>query len=236
MVQNRRPVPPYEAFDELARLVVSEHSLDSVMTAIAEVGKRLLPAAVEVSVTLVRHGRAETVASTGPLAAQMDERQYTDGAGPCLSAAKDGDLILLPDAGADERWPEFAAAARERGVGSSLSVPVALPEPISAGLNLYSDRLAAFAPQDVELARTLAAYAAVTLANLHLFEAQRRVADHLERALESRGVIDQAKGILMAEHRCPADDAFAMLVELSQRTNRKLRDVAQALVDSTAVG
>ena len=225
--------PPHAAFDELSQMVVSNHSLDSVMTAIAEVGKRLLPSVTEVSVTLIRNGDAETVACTGTLALQMDERQYSDGVGPCLTAARTGEMVSLPDAGAAEQYPQFAAAARHQGVGSSLSVPVRLPDPISAGLNLYSNRQDGFPEQDVELARTLAAYAAVALANIHLYESQKRVAEHLERALATRGVIDQAKGILMGEHRCSADDAFQLLVDLSQRTNRRLRDVAQALVDRT---
>ncbi len=236
MRDDHQSQPPYEAFDELARLVVSDHSVDSVMTAIAEVGKRLLPGATEVSVTLLRGGEAETVASTGQLAVAMDERQYREGNGPCLAAAKEGQLISLPDAGAAARWPEYAAAARSNGVGSSLSIPVRLPEPISAGLNLYSDKSDAFPEHDVELARTLAAYAAVALANLHLYESQKLVADHLERALESRGVIDQAKGILMGQRRCTADEAFQLLVDISQDTNRKLRDVAQTLVHSTTTG
>jgi AmiR/NasT family two-component response regulator len=113
-----------------------------------------------------------------------------------------------------------------------LSVPVELPEPVSAGLNMYSDRKDGFPQHDVELARTLAAYAAVALTNVHLYDSQKRVAEHLQKALESRGVIDQAKGIVMGERRCSADDAFTVLVQLSQTSNRKLRDVAQALVDS----
>ncbi len=236
MSADRPAVPPYEAFDELSRLIVSDHSVDSVLTAVAEVGKRLLPTAAEISVTLVRGAAAETVATTGPLAVLMDERQYEGGAGPCLTAAKTGQLVEVSDAASAEQWPLFAAGAREHGVGSSLSVPVKLPEPISAGLNMYSLRKDGFAEPDVELARTLAAYAAAALANIHLFESQKRVAEHLERALESRGVIDQAKGIVMAEHRCTADQAFARLVEMSQRTNRKLREVAEELVKRTVDG
>lgn len=236
MSQDPGPLPPYEAFDELSRLVVSDHSLDSVMTAIAEVGKRLLPTAAEVSVTLVRDGVAETVATTGPLAVAMDERQYDDGAGPCLVAAAHGELVQVRDAPGDERWPQFAAAARAHGVGSSLSVPVQLPHPVSAGLNLYSADPGGFAEHDVELVRTLAAYAAVALSNLHLYESQKRVSEHLERALDSRGVIEQAKGILMGQQRCTADQAFELLVVASQRSNRRLRDIAQELVDKTGGG
>ena len=117
---------------------------------------------------------------------------------------------------------------------SSLSVPVKLPEPVGAAINLYSRQDAGFDPQVVELAQTLAGYAGVALANMHLYEAQAKVAEHLRIALESRAVIEQAKGVLMAERRVTADDAFQLLVGLSQDTNRKLRDVASALVERTA--
>ena len=86
--------------------------------------------------------------------------------------------------------PQFAAAAREHGVGSSLSVPVKLPDPISAGLNLYSDRPGGFGPQDVELARTLAAYAAVVALSLPEMILLRRVAAAIvERLLGDARII-----------------------------------------------
>ena len=231
--EDQDALPPQEAFDELARLVLSGHSIDSVMTAIAEISKRLLPAADEASVTFVRRGTASTVACTGPLALAMDERQYAGGQGPCLSAAASGELVQVQDAPSDARWPDYAAAG-EQGVLSSLSVPVKLPEPVGAAINLYSRRDAAFDAEAVELAETLAGYAGVALANMHLYEAQSQVAENLRIALESRAVIEQAKGILMAERRVSADDAFQLLVGLSQDTNRKLRDVAAALVERTA--
>lgn len=149
-----------------------------------------------------------SVASTGALSVLMDERQYDDGADPCLTAATSGELVHQSDAGSAGQWPLLAAAAREHGVGSSLGVPVTLPEPISAGLNLYSLLPDGFAEHDVELARTLAAYAAVALTTSTCTSRRSASLNHLERALESRGVIDQAKGILMAQRRCTADEAF----------------------------
>ena len=232
--EDQYALPPHEAFDQLARIVLSEHSIESVMTAIAEISKRLLPVADEVSVTFVRRGRAHTVACTGPLALAMDERQYAGQQGPCLTAAATGELVRAEDARNDGRWPTYATAAREHGVLSSLSVPVKLPEPVGAAINLYSRRDAAFGDPLVDLAQTLASYAGVALANMHLYEAQASVAENLRIALESRAVIEQAKGVLMAERRVSADDAFQLLVGLSQDTNRKLRDVAAALVERTA--
>jgi AmiR/NasT family two-component response regulator len=76
--------------------------------------------------------------------------------------------------------------------------------------------------------------AAVAMANSHLYDSQAALAHHMQTAMASRAVIEQAKGIVMGERHCSADEAFQLLVKLSQRTDRKLRDVAQALVDRAA--
>jgi len=80
------------------------------------------------------------------------------------------------------------------------------------------------------LAQTFAGYAAVALANAHLYDVTATLAQHLQAAMENRAVIEQAKGIVMAERHCTADEAFAILSKLSQDSNRKVRDVAAALV------
>jgi len=67
--------------------------------------------------------------------------------------------------------------------------------------------------------------------NMHLYESTREQAEHLDTAMKTRAVIEQAKGILMSQRRCDAEEAFALLAAASQRSNRKLRDIAQAIVD-----
>jgi AmiR/NasT family two-component response regulator len=71
---------------------------------------------------------------------------------------------------------------------------------------------------------------------MHLYEAQGRVAEQLQTAMRSRAAIEQAKGILMGARGCQADEAFDMLVKLSQDRNRKLRDVAQVIIDDATAG
>jgi AmiR/NasT family two-component response regulator len=66
---------------------------------------------------------------------------------------------------------------------------------------------------------------------MHLYQAQGQMAEQLQSAMQSRAVIEQAKGILMGDRRCDAEQAFNILVKLSQDSNRKLREVAQAVVD-----
>jgi len=102
---------------------------------------------------------------------------------------------------------------------------------VTAAPNIYSVDEHAIDEASVELAGMFAAYAGVALANMHLYEAPGQVAEQLQTAMHSRAVIEQAKGILMAQRRCSAEDAFTILIHLSQDTNRKLRDVAQALVE-----
>lgn len=227
-------VQPQDAFAELARITLSEQSLDTVMATIARLTKQTVPGAAEVSVTLVERNGAKAIASTGQLATDLDERQYERGYGPCLDSIAGGEPILIRDMGSDHRWRDWAALATERGAGSSLSIPVPVQREVMAALNIYSTDRDAFDEDSIELATTFSGYAGVALANMHLYQAQGQVAEQLQTAMQSRAVIEQAKGILMGARRCTAEEAFDILIQLSQDANRKLRDVAEALVDEAA--
>ena len=226
---------PQDPFAQLAKITLADHSVDRVMDKIAAPAKSTLQLNGEVSVTLVERSKASTVAQTGSLALELDERQYDRGYGPCLDSIDGGEAVLVRDMLTEQRWPDWAKSAAAVGAGSSLSIPVPLQREVSAALNIYSTDRDAFDDAAVELASTFAAYAGVALANMHLYAAQAQVAEHLQTAMHSRAVIEQAKGILMGQRRCTATDAFEILVRLSQHTNRKLRDVAEALVQD-AVG
>ena len=231
MTDRQQQTEPQDAFAELARITLADHSLDSVMDRIAVLAKTTLGLNGEVSVTLVERGKPSTVAQTGALAVELDERQYDRGYGPCLDSIDGGEPLIVSDMDDEPRWPDWAKSAAALGAGSSLSMPVPLQREVSAALNIYSLDRDAFDDAAVELASTFAAYAGVALANMHLYTAQGQVAEQLQQAMQSRAVIEQAKGILMGQRRCSAQEAFDLLVRLSQDTNRKLRDVAQALVD-----
>jgi GAF domain-containing protein len=222
---------PFDAFAELARIVLAEHSLESVMARIADITQRTVPGADEVSVTVVERGDAKTVAQTGPLALSLDERQYERGYGPCLDSIDGGEPVHIDSMRSDDRWPSWTVRAVEEGAESSLSIPVPLQREVDAALNIYSRTERGLDDRSVQLARTFAAHAGVALANIHLYESQSRVAEQLQHAMHARAVIEQAKGIIMGDRRCSAEEAFNLLVSISQDTNRKLRDVARALVD-----
>jgi transcriptional regulator with GAF, ATPase, and Fis domain len=231
---DRAPVDPRDAFAQLAALSFDDTSLDVMLERIAELAKLVIPGVAEASVSLVVHDKATTAAYTGRLALDLDETQYGRGYGPCLDAALGEEVREISDARSEQRWPGYTTAAIERGSLSSLSVPVPVREAVRGALNLYGIEAHAFDDEARQLARTFASYAAVAVHNLHLYESTRELAENLDLAMQHRAVIEQAKGILMSQRRCTATEAFNLLAAASQRSNRKLRDIAQGIVDGVA--
>lgn len=222
-----------DPFAELSRVVLGSEPLPQLLERVAQLTKRLMPAGTEVSVTLVEGEQARTPAFTGRIAIELDEVQYESGAGPCLSAAEGSATVSISDTATESRsqWVSFAAAARDRGVGSTLSVGLPVQQRVIGALNLYSPDAGAFDEQAIELIELFAAHAAVAVANAGLYDSATQLAEQLTQAMASRAVIEQAKGILMAQRHCTAEEAFDVLVVASQRANRKLRDIAAGIVE-----
>lgn len=231
---THQPMDPTDAFAELGRIKLGEVGLDDVLQRVADLAKRTLPMPVEVSVTLVRGGSGHTTAFTDELARDMDEGQYTQGRGPCLDAAASGDVLSVPDLTVEDRWPDWAERGRKAGVSSSVSVGLPIQEAVVGALNVYAMSAHAFDDDTMSVLETFAAYAAVALANAQLYDQTATLARQMQEAMANRAVIEQAKGIVMAERRCSPAEAFAVIAKVSQDSNRKVRDVAQALVDKAA--
>ncbi|HEV7825236.1 MAG TPA: GAF and ANTAR domain-containing protein [Mycobacteriales bacterium] len=223
-----------EALLELAAIVYEQETLESVLDRVAHIAKRGIPGAEEVSVTLIRDGKPFTVASTGRLALDADELQYERDYGPCVDAGRAGVVLRVEDMRQETRWPDYAAAVAARGVLSSLSIPLPVQDAHIGALNIYSRSPGSFPDRDVPLAQTIASYAAVAVHNAHTFTKAGELARQLAEAMESRAVIEQAKGILMHEQGCDADAAFATLARVSQQANVKLRDIAAQIVARAA--
>lgn len=231
---RRPPLDARAAFAQLGELRFETTSMEAMLQRIAELAKRVIPRVAEASVSLIANDKATTAAYTGRLALDLDETQYGRGYGPCLEAAVGQEIREITDARAETRWPDYARISVERGSLSSLSVPVPVREAIHGGLNLYAAEAHAFDDDAKDVARAFASYAAVAVHNMHLYESTRELAENLDIAMRTRAVIEQAKGILMSQRRCDATEAFNVLAAASQRSNRKLRDIAQAIVDGVA--
>src|SRR4051812_6326664 len=137
--ENPQPADPVEALERLGRMSLRELSMDSLLQTVADLAKTVMPGNPEASVTLLVRDRPTTVASTGRLASDLDETQYERGHGPCLHAARTGELTEIPATRADSRWPDYLTRAVEHGNLGSLSVPLQIDvkEQVTGALNIY---------------------------------------------------------------------------------------------------
>jgi len=185
-----------------------------------------------VTVSARYDGGLSTVAATDQRLVAVDDAQYAANEGPCLAVLDPHDPILISNMAEEPRWPQFTDTAEHFGVEASLSVHVPVEiEDVAASMNFYARRPMIVSDDVVSASSGFARQVAASMVAVQEYRATATLAHDLAEAMKSRAVIEQAKGILIADHRIDADQAFGMLVQLSQKTNTKLRDVAQRLVD-----
>jgi GAF domain-containing protein len=220
---------------ELNRVVLVDRTLAEVLTDVTAIAARGIPGAESTSITLLRGEKAFTVAHFGEMSLAADELQYEHGHGPCMDAGRGGVLLRVDDMRTEQRWPDYVAhVLTATPVLSSLSIPLPYQGASIGALNNYSTKPAAFAsPESLRAGTDVAEVIAVAVANADAHAQLFDQARNMRVAMESRAVIEQAKGVLMAQRHVDAEQAFEILREASQRYNRKLRDIAFGIVEST---
>jgi len=167
--------------------------------------------------------RRVAAASTG-LAEACEELEHRRHEGPCVEAAATVDTCLVTDTALDTRWPVWGHRVAEMGVRSVLALPLSAAERNLGTLALYSSTPQAFGPTATALASAYATHAAVAL----LFARQ---STGFDSAVETGHVIGIAQGILSTRYGLPVDVSFALLRRYSNRSNTKLTEVAQQVLD-----
>jgi transcriptional regulator with GAF, ATPase, and Fis domain len=130
----------------------------------------------------------------------------------------------------DQRWPKYSRTAAAHGIGSSLSVPLPFQSTSIGALNIYASTPHAYGEDDCAVAQRVASWIALAISNANAAAQTMEEVEHLQTAMKSRRVIEQAKGILMERYRVTEDQAFTLLTHASQNNNVKLRDIADELV------
>lgn len=242
--EHRRPLPDHGCrlgplaleFAQLTYALLDATTVGEVLEQIVDIAPRLLPRAEIVAVSLRDpDGRFITPVANDELAVRLDQLQEQFGEGPCFDAARNpGPTIgISSKLATDPNWPRFGPAAAELGVQSALAValaPDAQPPELSGALNLFCRHPDAFSESDLHVALLLATHASLALAHTHAVQLAELKETNLHRALDSRDVIGQAKGILMARQGVSAVDAFDILRVTSQELNVKLVNIAETLV------
>ena len=214
-------------FAAVARALASAETMAATLQRLVEIARMIVPGCHHAGVTVLRRGRPETPAATDEVSAAVDRVQYETGEGPCLSAILEQPTYRTGDLAAETRWPTFSRPAVERtGVRSVLAYRLFTEADTLGALNLYSRERDAFDDEAEAIGTILAAHAALALARAR----EREQITGLEQAVASNRSIGMAIGILMAIRRIGQDEAFDLLRRVSQRTNRKVREIADEVV------
>ena len=213
-----------------------EMVVESTLQQIVELTCAALDGCSMAGITLLDQTGPHTVAATSEATERIDSFQYRVESGPCLHAYRNQVVNRVDSTELDQRWPDFLELARSEGIGSILSFPLVVQNDGIGALNLYGQRERAFGEDDERIGQAFATHATITLTHARDHLRKEKARQSLERALETRGIIEQAKGILMTRTGSTADQAFESLRRASQRTNRKVFDLAQEIVESTQHG
>ena len=215
----------------LSRLATSQLSLEDLLTRVATYAVRAIPGADGAGLTLLEDDRADTIVSTASFVSEIDDIQYGMNQGPCITAAREGQTVISGSLGADPRWPRFGGRVARRGVHSVVSLPLIAPDGVVGAMNVYAHAKDAFDDRAAELGEIFAAPAAIAVQNAQILARTQRLAHQLQTALETRGIIDRAVGIMMSRTGSTEQEALDRLRSLSQQGHRKLAVVASQIID-----
>ena len=219
-----------ESLAGLSRLT-NRLGMEDLLTRVATYAVRAIPGADGAGLTLLEDDRANTIVATAAFVSEIDDIQYGIGQGPCITAAREGQTVMSGSLGSDPRWRKFGGTVARLGVHSVLSLPLVTPDRVVGAMNVYAHDRHVFDERAAELGEIYAIPAAIAVQNAQVLAQTQRLAAQLQSALETRGVIDRAIGIMMSRSGGTEDQALARLRALSQNEHHKLAVVARQIID-----
>lgn len=178
-------------------------------------------------------GKLRFVTATDERIVHIEERQITASQGPCHEAYVGRQRITCPDLKADERWPNYTPVALENGCRAVAGIPMSVDGERLGALNLYHFSARPWTPDDLEIAQLLADMATGYVINARTLTENERLADQLRHALESRVVIEQAKGVVAERHGIDPAAAFEAIRRHARGSNLKVHAVARGIVEGS---
>ncbi|HEX5729515.1 GAF and ANTAR domain-containing protein [Microbacterium sp.] len=173
----------------------------------------------------------DVIVSTDARSQFIGLMQLRAGEGPCVEAVSTGKVVSVADLdSAADRWPVFAADARQSGYGSVHAIPMRSRAWTIGSLNLFRDSIGELNEPDAVAARTLADIATISILQHRLIEESTIAQSQLQRALDSRVVIEQAKGYIAQRHDVDMDAAFHLMRSYARSTQTRLSEVAARIV------
>lgn len=220
-----------ETFVELADTLVDDYDVIGFLDLLARRVVELLEIAACGVVLVDHHGTLNLVAASSEETRLLELSQLQNSEGPCLDAYRTGAPVSVEDLAADDdRWPRFAPVARMHGFAAVHALPMRLRETVIGAMNLFGTRPGRLAADSLALGQAMADVATIGILHERTARQHEIVAGQLQAALDSRILVEQAKGVVAERLGISMDDAFALLRDRARSTSRKLRDVAAEVV------
>lgn len=175
-------------------------------------------------------GHLRFVAASDDVVSHIETLQVELGEGPCLHAYRTGEQVVIPDLAQAAVFPRFTPRALNAGLKAVFSFPMRLGDELVGALNLYRSTPGEWAQADTDAGQVLADVATSYLLNARALEQSNRLASQLQHALNSRVVIEQAKGKLAERLRIDVAEAFEIMRRHARGGGRKLHEVAREVV------
>ena len=221
-------------FVELADTLVTDFDVVDFMAILADRVVELLGAREAGVVLADERGLLRSVASSHDSAHLLDLFELQNEEGPCLDCYRTGEPILNHSlAPPDDQWPNFAREARRLGFATVHALPMRLRGEVIGAVNIFASTPTALTPGEIEVGQALADVATVGLLQERSLREARLLNEQLQSALNSRIVIEQAKGMLAERNGIEMEAAFEALRAYARSTNQKLGTVAQSLLAGT---
>jgi len=221
-------------FVELADTLVAEFDALDFLHTLTERAVELLHADAAGVILSDQHGHLQVVASTSNRAQVLELFELQGAEGPCLDCFNTGRVVANVDLDdAETRWPHFSAASIQAGYRSTHAIPLRLRDQVIGAMNLFCIDQTTLSDDDLELAQALADIATIGLLQERAVRQSELIAEQLQTALNSRVLIEQAKGVLLARAGVDVDEAFRLMRNHSRGHNQLLTDVATAVIDGS---
>lgn len=219
-----------KSLTEFARTLLVTYDLDTVLVDLATHLNVLLDLA-GTGIGLERDGTLQVASALPDELMTLERVQMAQRTGPCLDAYRSGQIAVCADLRQDQRWPAYRAVAEKAGVVAVLGVPLKLQDHVFGAMNLYSVRARAWSEEDLTIAGVLADMTTGYLVNSSKLRQQEELSRQLQRALDARVVIEQAKGIVAHARGIGVEEAFELIRTHARSHNRRVQEVADAVVN-----
>jgi transcriptional regulator with GAF, ATPase, and Fis domain len=223
-----------EAFVEMADTLVDDFDVIDFLHVLADRCVHVLNVSAAGLLLTDQRGALRLVAASSEQTRLLELFQLQTDQGPCVECFRTARPVEVVDlAAATERWPRFTEAARRTGFAAVHALPMRLRTDVIGALNLFSTQARPLGSDTVRLGQALADIATIGLLQARAIRQRDTLAEQLQTALNSRVLIEQAKGVIAERRQIDMNDSFTLLRRSARSRNRRLSDLARAVVDGS---